>query len=127
MNISEIGSLALAFVGDAHYSTKVREYLVLNHTYRPNQLQRVSTKYVSAKSQARIMNHLLENDILTSDEIDIYKRGRNTKSNSVPKNTDVQTYHISTGFETLWGHVYLSGKIERLEQIWEVIKTLVEE
>jgi Uncharacterized protein conserved in bacteria len=127
MDIKEVSSLALAFVGDAHYSTKVREYLVRSTFERPNRLQRLSTRYVSAKAQASIMSELLNRELLTELEMDIYKRGRNAKSNSVPKNTDVQTYHISTGFEALWGYWYLSGEEKRLEQIWNIIKTIVEE
>jgi len=127
MDIKEVSSLALAFVGDAHYSTKVREHLVRNTFERPNRLQRLSTRYVSAKAQASIMSELLNRELLTELEMDIYKRGRNAKSNSVPKNTDVQTYHISTGFEALWGYWYLSGEEKRLEQIWNIIKTIVEE
>ena len=127
MEVNEVSSLALAFVGDAHYSMKVREYLVMNSHEKTNKLQRLSTRYVSAKAQASIMSELLDRELLTEQEIDIYKRGRNAKSNSVPKNTDVQTYHISTGFEALWGYWYLNGELNRLEQIWNVIRTVVEE
>ena len=127
MEVNEVSSLALAFVGDAHYSTMVREYLVMKTHDKTNKLQRLSTRYVSAKAQASIMCELLNRQLLTDEEIDIYKRGRNTKSNSVPKNTDVQTYHIATGFEALWGYWYLSKENERLEQIWNVIRTIVEE
>ena len=59
--------------------------------------------------------------------MDIYKRGRNAKTNNVPKNTDVQTYHMSTGFEALWGYLYLSKNEERLGQLWDIIKTIVGE
>lgn len=125
MEIKEIGSLSLAFVGDAHYGLLVREYLVRHTHARPQELQRLSTHYVSAKAQAKIVSHLLEEDWLNAEEIEIYKRGRNAKSHTVPKNTDVQTYHMSTGFEALWGYWYLSGQEARLTQIWNEVRTFI--
>ncbi|MDD6467253.1 MAG: ribonuclease III domain-containing protein [Erysipelotrichaceae bacterium] len=127
MEIKEISSLSLAFVGDAHFSLMVREYLVRKSNAKPQQLQRLSTHYVSAKAQAQLISYLLEQQLLSDEEIEIYKRGRNAKSGNVPKNTDVQTYHMSTGFEALWGYWYLTGQKERLTQIWDVIKTIVGE
>ena len=54
----------------------------------------------------------------------IFKKGRNAKSHNAPKNTDAVTYRISTGFEALWGYWYLSGKQQRMEQIWDIIETI---
>ena len=63
---------------------------------------------------------------LTEKEIEVYKRGRNSKAHKAPKNTDPVTYHKSTGFEALWGYLYVSGQMERLEQLWDYIRTLKE-
>ena len=58
-------------------------------------------------------------DTLTEDELYIYKRGRNTKSATVPKNADVIDYRNATGFEALLGYLYLIGNKERLYNILE--------
>ncbi|MCF0110590.1 MAG: Mini-ribonuclease 3 [Erysipelotrichaceae bacterium] len=126
MEIMEIGSLSLAFVGDAHFSLLVRKHLVSTSHVRPQMLQKMSVKFVSAKAQARIMEHILDCQLLSETELDVYKRGRNAKSNTTPKNTDVQTYHISTGFEALWGYWVLTEQEERLTQMWDVVRTFVE-
>ena len=63
----------------------------------------------------------------TEDELEIYRRGRNFKSSSVPKNTDVQTYRTSTGIEAVIGYWHLEKNETRLGQFWDKIKTMMEE
>ena len=53
---------------------------------------------------------LMEEDFLSEEELAVIKRGRNAKSGTVPKNTDVQTYRYSTAFEALIGYLYLAEK-----------------
>ena len=89
-------------------------------------MQRHTNKFVSAKAQADIMEYLLAEKLLSEEEEDIYKRGRNSKAHKAPKNTDVVTYHMSTGFEALWGYLYVSGQMDRLGQLWDIIRTLKE-
>lgn len=85
---------------------------------KPNQLHATATKFVSAKAQARLMQQMLEQEnFLTEEELEIYKRGRNSKSHTVAKNADVGTYRIATGFEALMGYLYLSGQQARLEEL----------
>ena len=69
------------------------------------------------------MGRLLESGVLTDEEIEVYRRGRNSKSHKAPRNTDAVAYHVSTGFEALWGYLYLEERVERLEQIWDIIRT----
>lgn len=113
----QLNSLALAYMGDAVFEIYVRRHLLQNGRVRPNNLHREATHYVSAKAQSRVIHQLLDLDQLTDEEIAVVKRGRNAKSGTVPKNTDVQTYRYSTAFESLLGYLYLSGKEERLEEI----------
>lgn len=61
---------------------------------------------------------VLDNEF-TEEEKDIIRRGRNAMANTVPKNTDVITYKIATGFEALVGYLYLKEDIKRLEYIIE--------
>ena len=55
---------------------------------------------------------------LNEQEMEIFKRGRNYKSNSMPKNADIHEYHIATGLEALWGYWYLSEEKKRLDSFF---------
>ncbi|WP_066301605.1 Mini-ribonuclease 3 [Bacillus sp. FJAT-29937] len=123
----QLNSLALAYMGDAVFEIYVRRHLIQNGQVRPNQLHREATHYVSAKAQSVIIHQLLDSDFLTEEEIAVVKRGRNAKSGSIPKNTDVQTYRYSTAFEALIGYLHLSGKEERMEEVILSAFRMVEE
>lgn len=112
-----INGIALAFDGDAIYSVYVRQHLILQGMTKPNRLHHVATHYVSAKAQAQLVQALLEQEMLSEEEVAIYKRGRNAHSHTKAKNTDVVTYKMSTGFEALLGYLHLTGQIERLEEL----------
>lgn len=117
VDAKQLNSLALAYMGDAIYETYVRRHLLYSGKVRPNQLHRTGTTYVSAKAQCQILFHMMDQQLLDEEELAVVMRGRNAKSGTVPKNTDVQTYHYSTAFEALMGHLYLTGKKERLEEL----------
>ncbi|WP_375090843.1 Mini-ribonuclease 3 [Peribacillus sp. RS7] len=118
-----LNSLALAYIGDAVYETYIRHHLIQNGAVKPNLLHKKATSFVAAKAQNKIIHFFLESDWLSEEESAVVRRGRNAKSGSVPKNTDVQTYRYSTAFEALIGFLYLSGRIERME---ELIKKSIE-
>lgn len=126
MKVNEISGSTLAYLGDAVWSLYVREYLVEKGYNRANDLQKKSVKFVSAKAQASFYHTLVEDNFFDEAELDIFKRGRNFKSDSVPKNTDVTTYRTSTGFEAVLGYWYIEKKTARLDACWERVKTLVE-
>ncbi|EQG33491.1 ribonuclease III domain protein [Clostridioides difficile DA00126] len=108
--------LVLAYLGDTVYETSIREYLIRQNTQRKvNDLHKLAIKYVKAKAQATIIYEIeIE---LTEEESKIYKRGRNQKSNTSPKNADIIDYKHATGFEALVGYLYLNNEIERLQYI----------
>jgi ribonuclease III family protein len=122
----QLNSLALAYMGDAVFEIYVRHHLLQAGQVKPNQLHREATKFVSAKAQASILFYLMDQDLLTEYEMAVVKRGRNAKSGSVPKNTDVQTYRYGTGFEALIGYLYLSKNEARLEEIIGVSLVFIE-
>jgi ribonuclease III family protein len=121
IDAKQINALALAYMGDAVYETYVRQLLLTKGKIKPNQLHRAATNYVSAKAQAASLKKLFDEDQLSEEEINIVKRGRNAKSGSVPKNTDVQTYNHSTAFEALIGYLFLLNRTERLEELITII------
>lgn len=119
-----INVITLAYMGDAVYEVYIREYLIKKGIAKVEDLQKEAIKYVSAKSQARILKYLLDIGYLSNEEIDVVKRGRNYKRGSHPKNTDIITYKNSTGFEALIGYLYLSDKIDR---VTEIVNFILEE
>jgi ribonuclease-3 family protein len=127
INPELLNSLALAYIGDAIYETKIRHHLLLKGSVRPNQLHREATNFVSAKAQSYILHELLNNKFITEKEETIVKRGRNAKSGTTPKNTDVLTYRYSTAFEALIGYHFLSNNTERLIELVEKSISLIEE
>ncbi len=123
-NPRELNPLALAFIGDGIYEVYVRHRLIALGEVRPHQLHRLATKYVSAKAQANVLKFLLP--LLSEEEMDWVNRGRNAKSGTVPKNTDVLVYRHGTAFETLMGMLYLKEQFERLEQLIYLSFSVVE-
>lgn len=122
MNIDSMNVITLAYLGDSVYEVYIREYLISKGIVYVVDLQKESIKYVSAKSQAKIFDYLVNNNYLSEEEVNIVKRGRNYKRDSHPKNTDIITYKKSTGFECLVGYLYLSKNINRLDEIMNIIK-----
>lgn len=116
-----LNPLALAYLGDSVYEVHIRKYLIDRGNIKVNELQKKATNYVSAKSQKRVLDVLLEKNFLTSSELDVVRRGRNTKSHKAPKNTDIITYKAATGFETLIGYLYLQNNTKRINEIIEEI------
>lgn len=117
VDVNLINGIALAFEGDAVYSMYVRRHLIFKGLTKPNQLHSQANKYVSAKAQASLIAAMLEAQLLTEKEEEIYKRGRNANSHTKAKNADVVTYRMSTGFEAVLGYLHMTEQIERLEEL----------
>lgn len=124
MNTNLINSLVLAYIGDSVFETHIRDYYINKGLNKVNDLQKEVTKWVSAIGQEKIMDYFLGNNILTDKEIEIFKKGRNTKVNSSPKNTSLSTYKKATGFEAMLGYLYYEDK-ERLKIILEQIEVVI--
>ncbi|WP_238905903.1 ribonuclease III domain-containing protein [Clostridium sp. YIM B02506] len=111
-----LNPLQLAFVGDGVYEVFIRNYILNNNKeLSTHKLHVEAIKYVKAHAQSEIIRRI-ESD-LTEEEIYIYKRGRNTKSATVPKNANLAEYRAATGFEALVGYLYLINEIDRLNTI----------
>ena len=106
---------------DSVYELLIRNHFVNKGINKVNNLQKVVTNYVSAVSQSKHINYLLENNYLTDEEIDIVKKGRNSKVYSHPKNTDILTYKWATSLECLFGYLYLKQKLDRIEELINII------
>lgn len=110
--------LVLAYIGDAVYEVYVRNRIISEHPDMPAyKLHKEAIKYVKAHGQSKAVE-ILEVE-LSDEELAIYKRGRNAKSPTVPKNADVTEYRRATGFEALIGYLYRSGMKDRVNCIME--------
>lgn len=114
----QLSPLTLAFVGDCVFELFVRERLVCQANCPVQRLHTKSVSQVRCDAQAKSMEKLIP--LLTEEEVAVFKRGRNAKT-SVPKNASTADYHAATGFEAMFGYLYLSGRIERLRQLFDVI------
>lgn len=117
LDVKQMKSLALAYMGDAVYEVQVREYLLHSGKVKPNQLHRSAVGFVSAKAQAAVVLNWLEHKCLSGEEERVVGRGRNAKSGTIPKNTSIQMYRYSTAFEALIGYHYLQHNTDRLNEL----------
>lgn len=116
----QMNPLVLAFIGDAIYEVFVRTYLVdRNRDMSVHKLHVKAIEFVKAHAQSEFIKKLEEE--LNEEEIYFFKRGRNSKSGTIPKNADVQEYRTATGFETLIGFLYVTEQTDRLNYLLEMI------
>ncbi len=124
-DVRQLSANALAFVGDAVFALFVRERMLQRFPGSVHRLHTMSTHYVKASAQARIVMQLIPE--FTEDEMSIYKRGRNTKVFTMPKNADLSEYRHATGFEALIGFLHLNKEERRLEEILLMAVKIVEQ
>jgi ribonuclease-3 family protein len=118
-DVKMLNPLVLAYAGDSVYDTFVRTLLVSGGHGQVAKLHKMSIEFVKAKAQADILGEI--NELLTPEEQDIVRRGRNTKSSTMPKNADIIDYRYATGFEALIGYLYLTGQIDRLMEVVRMV------
>lgn len=117
--LKAVPTLNLAFIGDGVFDLLVREHLVSGSNDHVGALNKAKVEMVNCKSQAEYANRILPS--LTEEELDIYKRGRNTKVNSASKHSTLSDYHAATGLEALFGYLYLKGEDERIKELFALI------
>ena len=118
-DVNKISMLGLAHVGDAVYELLYRSKLCTDGHTAVAEMHRMTVAFVRAEAQAEAAAKLLS--VLTQEEMSVYKRGRNAKVNSVPHNADIGQYHAATGLEALFGWLYLLGRTERINELFNII------
>lgn len=119
-----MNGLTLAYIGDAYYELSIRKYLISKKLTNVNDLHKNAIKFTSGLSQASIMNYFMDQNLISEDEIELFKRGRNA-SGPGRKNIDAKTYHLATGFEALIGSHYLN-QIERADELIQIAIQFIE-
>lgn len=118
-HVNSLNNLVIAHIGDAVYELMVRTYYGAETSISVSDQHRKTTSAVNATAQSESAVKIEQ--VLTDEELKMFRRGKNTKINSVPKNSSVAEYHNATGLEVLFGWLYLTGENERLEQLFSII------
>jgi len=114
VDYQQLNGIALAYLGDAVYEPFIRQHMIELGYTKPTKLHHHATHYVSAKAQAALIALMQTDEVLTETEVEVFKRGRNAKSHTSAKHTDVVTYRISTGFEAVFGYLQLTEQTDRI-------------
>lgn len=119
LNPNELSPLTLAFIGDTVFDLLVREDIICDANRPANDLHNLAVGKVRASAQAEFAEKIVP--LLSESETAVYKRGRNAKVGHLPKNASRNDYHKATGFEALFGYLYLSNETERIKELFNVI------
>ena len=115
-DINQISALGLAHCGDAVFELLVRTWLCTHGGAKLKNLHRETVRYVAAPAQAEQMDRMLP--LLTEEEADLYRRGRNAHVHGIPKNATHEQYSKATGLECLFGSLYLLGRQARINELF---------
>lgn len=118
-------TLTLAHVGDCVYELLARSHVVHQGAYPAHETHRRTVSLVSAEAQCRAARALLP--LLAEDERAVFGRGRNAKPKTVPKHAGTEAYAYATGLEALFGYLYLLGRGERIQTLWQAVLTAGED
>ena len=117
--IRAVSSLGLAHLGDGVFELMVRSWLVLHGKATSRGLHRATVRLVAAPAQAALTEKILP--VLTEEEQDVFRRGRNASPHTVPKAASREEYQTATALEALFGYLYLQGKTERLNELFTLM------
>lgn len=118
-SIDAISNLGLAHIGDGVYELMCRSYLCAKGDHTVKNLHKDSVALVKAPTQAKFAQKLLP--YLTDEEQSYYRRGKNAHSHAAPKSATKQEYAMATGVETLFGALYLAGRLDRLNELFSIM------
>ena len=118
MNLQEVSTPALAYLGDCVLELCVRRHLIESGFSTSRNLNREALSYVRASAQAEAMKNILP--VLSEIEESYFKRGRNIGHTNVPKSATVSEYRTATGMEVLFGYLHLCGQTERIQELFQI-------
>jgi len=118
LNYEMLSALNLAYLGDAVFELLVRVSLLQNGGGRTGDMTKQAGKIVRAASQSDMYHRLLP--VLTEEEVAVLKRGRNASAKSRPKSASVSEYRHATGVEALFGYLYIMGRDERIQKLFDL-------
>lgn len=113
----DFNGACLAYLGDAVLELLTRKRLLASGVTNVGKLNSMALKYVRATAQSEAVERILP--LLSEDEVSIYKKGRNANGISIPKSSSALEYRRATGFEALFGALYISGNTERIQSLFD--------
>lgn len=119
-----MNGIALAYIGDCVIELEVRTFLLSKKIYDSATLNRNALSFVKASAQSAAFEKI--EPTLTEEELSYYKRGRNTHTAKTPKSASAIEYRRATGFEAMFGYLYLSGQSERIKELFSLAYADVE-
>ena len=117
--VRAISSLGLAHLGDGVFELMVRSWLVLHGKATSRGLHKATVHFVAAPAQAAMAKKL--GGVLTEEEQDVFRRGRNTSPHTIPKAASREEYQTATALEALFGYLYLQGRTDRLNELFTLM------
>ena len=117
-DVREYSPLTLAYMGDAVYELLIRTKVVTHGNAPVNKLNKKASQLAKAGAQSAMAEILAE--YFTEEELSVYKRGRNAHSYTKAKNATTGDYRRATGFEAVFGYLYLSGRLERAIELCKI-------
>ena len=114
--VKSVTNLGLAHIGDGVYELLCRSFLVSKGGKTVLKLHKDTVELVKAPTQAKFADKI--KPMLTEEEMDFFRRGKNAHTHAAPKSATPQEYAKATGFETLFGALYLLGRKERLMELF---------
>jgi ribonuclease-3 family protein len=114
-----LGVSAVASVGDSVYDLMVRTRLCADGITKGQDVHAMRVTFVNARAQAAAAERL--KPLLTDKELTVFRRGRNTKPGHIPPSSDRAEYQAATALEALFGWLWLTGKTDRLSELFEVV------
>ena len=113
--LNSYSPLVLAYIGDCVYELLIRTLLVGKANCQVSKLHKKAIDYVKAETQAAMIAALM--DELTEEEQDVFRRGKNAKPHTIPKNASLSDYRRATGMEAVIGYLYLKDDMERIIEL----------
>ena len=113
MNVSSLG---LAHLGDAVFEVLVRSWVCIHGTAKIKDLHKQTVRYVTAPAQAELAEKILP--ALTTEEADVFRRGRNAAPHSIAKSATRSQYQTATALEALFGWLWLQGRADRINELF---------
>ncbi len=117
--ICAVSNLGLAHIGDCVFELMIRSWLCLHGKATNRGLHKATVKYVSAPAQAKAAEKILSQ--LTQEEMDVFRRGRNSSPHTIPKAATREEYQTATALEALFGYLWLKGEKARLNELFEAM------
>ena len=113
MDAKLCSGLDLAYIGDAYYELIVRNHFINSGITKVNDLRKKVIKYTCAEHQSKVIKYFIKENMLSQEEISMFKRGRNSNTNKTRKTLSKEDYNNATGFESLIGYLYMSNMLDR--------------